>query len=121
MQNLTLEEISVAVLFIVGFIGGVRYLRNALKDFFKKLLDDQFKAVNDKLDGMQNTIAKLDTQTCKNFLVRYLADIERGEFIYESEQQRFWEEYDHYVNDLKENSYVKEWVKKLKEDGKLKR
>jgi hypothetical protein len=92
-----------------------------MKEFLEKLLADQFEEVNNKLDEMQTTIAKLDTQECKNFLVRYLADVERGDHIYESEQQRFWEEYDHYIDDLHENSYIKEWVARLKKEGKLSR
>ena len=119
VKNITLLDISVIVLFIVGLIRGVQELKKSIKEFLRKLLEDQFKEVNNKLDGMQATIAKLDTQECKNFLVRYLADIERGDYIYESEQQRFWEEYDHYIDDLHENSYIKEWVARLKEEGKL--
>lgn len=121
VKNLTLLDVSVIVLFVVGLIKGVRELKKSIKEFLQKLLEDQFKEVNDKLDGMQATIAKLDTQECKNFLVRYLADVERGDFIYESEQQRFWEEYDHYIDDLHENSYIKEWVARLKKEGKLSR
>lgn len=119
VQNLTLLDISVIVLFIVGLIRGVQELKKSIKEFLQKLLKDQFKEVNNKLDGMQETITKLDTQECKNFLVRYLSDVERGDLIYESEQRRFWEEYDHYINDLHENSYIKEWVARLKKEGKL--
>ena len=121
MENLTLGQVSAAILFIVGLIGGIKYLSKAIREFFKKILEDQFQNVNIKLDEMQTTITKLDTQSCKNFLVRYLADIERGDMIYESEEQRFWEEYDHYVDDLHENSYIKEWVARLKKEGKLSR
>ena len=119
VKNLTLLDISVIVLFIVGLIKGVQELKKAIKEFLQKLLEDQFKEVNNKLDGMQAIITKLDTQECKNFLVRFLSDVERGDLIYESEQRRFWEEYDHYINDLHENSYIKEWVARLKKEGKL--
>lgn len=119
IQNMTLLEVSVILLFIVGLIRGVQELKKSIKDFLQKLLNDQFKEVNDKLDVMQTSITKLDKQTCKIFLVRYLADIERGALIYDAEQQRFWEEYDHYIDELHENSYIKEWVAKLKKEGKL--
>lgn len=119
VKNLTLLDISVIVLFIVALIKGVKELKKSIKEFLQGLLADQFKEVNDKLDGLQTTITKLDTQECKNFLVRYLGDVERGDYIYESEQQRFWEEYDHYIDDLHENSYIKEWVARLKKEGKL--
>ena len=125
LQKLTLEQISIAIIFIGSLIAGIKYLKkeleDCLKDFLEKLLDKQFKDVNDKLDTMQSSLRTLDVQATKNFLVRYLADIERGEHIYDSEKQRFWEEYDHYIKDLGENSFIKEWVARLKEDGKLRR
>ena len=121
VKNVTLLDISVIVLFIVGLIRGVQELKKSIKEFLEKLLADQFKEVNNKLNDMQSSINVLDKQACKNFLVRYLADIERGNIIYDSERQRFWEEYDHYIKDLGENSFIKEWVARLKEEGKLSR
>ena len=125
IQNLTLEQISIAILFVVGLIGGVKYLKseikNGIKEFLDKELDARFKVVNDKLDDMQESINDLDVYTTKNFLVRFLSDVEREDYIYEQEKQRFWEEYDHYKDDLKENSYIKEWVEQLKKEGKLQR
>lgn len=123
MKNLTLEQISIAILFIVGLIGGIKYLKKEIKDALSEMLKDQFKEVNTKLDGMQAKVDKIDEQACKNFLVRYLADIERGVLIYDSERSRFWEEYDHYVdpNEIDGNSYIKQWVARLKEEGKLTR
>lgn len=119
IQNMTLLEVSVILLFIIGLIRGVQELKKSIKDFLQKLFDDQFKEVNDKLAIMQTSITKLDKQTCKNFLVRYLADVERGAHVYDDEKRRFWEEYDHYIDDLHENSYIKEWVVRLKAEGKL--
>lgn len=119
IQDLTLEEISLAIIFIVGLIGGIKYLKDAIKESIQKFLEDQFDGVNNKLDELQSSITSLDTQSTKNFLVRYLADIEREDHIFDSERQRFWEEYDHYINDLGENSFIKEWVAKLKKQGKL--
>ena len=121
VKNITLLDISVIVLFVVGLIRGVQELKKSIKEFLEKLLADQFKEVNNKLTDMQSSITVLDKQACKNFLVRYLADIERGNIIYDSERQRFWEEYDHYIKDLGENSFIKEWVARLKEEGKLSR
>jgi len=119
VEDLTLEQISIAILFIVGLIGGVKYLGKTIKDIIQKLLEDQFKVVNKKLDDVNDNIKSIDIQTSKNFLVRYLADVERNETMFEQEKERFWEEYDHYTKDLKGNSYIKEWVARLKEQGKL--
>ncbi len=121
IQDLTFGEISAGLLFIVAFIGGVKYLKKEFKDFFDKLLDSKFKTTNDKIDGIAKELRSLDVQTTRNFLVRYLADIERGQYIYESEREQFWKEYDHYIKELKENSFVEKWVERLEEQGKLER
>lgn len=121
VASLTLEELSLIVIFIGGLIGGIKYLKKELKEALAEMLKDQFDGVNKKLDTLQTSLTKVDTQTCKNFLVRYLADVERGSEIYDDEKRRFWEEYDHYKDDLKENSYIKEWVNKLVDEGKLRR
>ena len=119
IQELTLNEVLAILVFIAGIIGGVKYLKTELKDGLGKLLKDQFKAVNTRLDDVDSSINQLDIQVTKNFLVRYLSDVEREDIIYDTEKKRFWEEYDHYRNDLKENSYIKEWVERLKKEGKL--
>lgn len=129
VQNLTLGEIAIALAFIAGLYASIKQIKKAIKESIEQIvstsvksaLDAEFTTTNKKLDDVQAAVQKLDVYTTKNFLVRYLADIERGEVIFESEKQRFWEEYDHYTDELKENSYIKEWVARLKEEGKLKR
>ena len=121
IESLTLGQVSLIIIFIVGLIGGIKYLKKELKDALKEMLNDQFEEINDKLDSLQTSLTNVDTQACKNFLVRFLADVERGEAVYDDEKRRFWEEYDHYIKELKENSYVKEWANKLMDEGKLRR
>jgi len=121
IQNITLDQISVAILFIVGLIGGVKYLKKEITDFLDKLLDSKFQTTNGKIDGLAKSLRDLDVQTTRNFLVRYLADVERGQSTFETEKEQFWKEYDHYIKDLKENSFIKKWVERLEEEGKLER
>lgn len=121
IQNLTLEEVSAALLFIVALIGGVKYLKKELVNFLNNLLDSKFKTTNGKIDDVATALRTLDVQTTRNFLVRYLADIERGQFIYDTEKEQFWKEYDHYIDELKENSFIKKWVERLEDEGKLER
>ena len=97
----------------------------SIKTWVEKLLDDKFKDVAKQITEVRSEIAavdskvsRVDMETCKNFLVRYLADVERGEFVAEPEKQRFWEEYEHYTENGG-NSYVKEWVERLKKEGKM--
>ena len=112
VQNLTLEQISAGLLFIVALIGGVKYLKKEIVNFFDKLLDSKFKTTNGKIDDLAGALRTLDIQTTRNFLVRYLADIERGQYIYDS---------DHYIKELKENSFISKWVERLEDEGKLER
>lgn len=129
LQNLTLNEIAIGLAFIVGLYGSVMYIKKVVKEGLEhvveesldKTLNAKFTTINQKLDDMQTSVRTLDVQAAKNFLIRYLADIERGDPIYEAEKQRFWEAYDHYTKDLVENSYIKEWVARLKDEGKLSR
>ena len=100
-------------------------MSNKIKTWIEKLLDEKFKAISLQIQEVRNEVAavdvkvgKVDMETCKNFLVRFLADVERGEFIADAEKQRFWEEYQHYI-DNKGNSYIKEWVERLKKEGKF--
>jgi hypothetical protein len=123
IRDLTLEQISLIIVFILGLYAGVKQLRKEIKEAISESLKDQFDQINGKLSDMQHKMDKIDEQACKNFLVRYLADIERGVPIYDDEKSRFWEEYDHYINpnEINGNSYIKEWVARLKEEGKLRR
>lgn len=121
VQNLTLEEVSAGILFIVALIGGVKYLKKELVNFLNNLLDSKFKTTNDKIDEVASALRTLDVQTTRNFLVRYLADVERGQYVYDTEKEQFWKEYDHYIKELKENSFIKKWVERLEDEGKLER
>ena len=121
VQNLTLEQVSAGILFIVALIGGVKYLKKELVNFLNNLLDSKFKTTNSKIDDVASALRTLDVQTTRNFLVRYLADVERGQYVYDTEKEQFWKEYDHYIKELKENSFIKKWVERLEEQGKLER
>ena len=118
MSNLTLGVISGGLVFIVGLISAVKYLQGVLKEYLTALLKDEFSGINQKLDSMDGKLDKVDLEACKNFLVRFLADAERGDKITEIEKQRFWEEYEHYTG-MGGNSYIHEWVERLKKEGKL--
>ena len=118
MENITLGQIAAGLALIVGLIASVVYLKTKIEEALEKLLNEKFKALNSRIDTIEGKIDKVDTETCKNFLVRFLADVENGSVILPQESQRFWEEYQHYVEN-NGNSYIKEWVEKLKKKGLL--
>lgn len=84
-----------------------------------KVIDKQFSK---RCDGMmceikkiKNDIKVMDIGQCKNFLVRFLKDIEQGNIVDEVERERASEVYDHYKNDLGQNSYIHDkWEKLMK-------
>ena len=118
IDNITLGVLSATVIFLAGLIGGIKYLKSVLKDSLTEMFKEQFQAINDKLDSLDSKIGKVDMQSCKNFLVRFLSDVENGGPMHPSEKQRFWEEYEHYLVSGG-NSYIKEWAERLKKEGKL--
>lgn len=115
-----MSEVAAGLAFIVGIIASVLYLKKHITNWIEKILDDKFKALNLRMDTIEDKIDKVDMETVKNFLVRYLADVERSDqaILLPQENQRFWEEYQHYI-DNDGNSYIKEWVEKLKKKGLL--
>ena len=118
MGNWTVEQIATTIALLVAIITGVTYLTKQIKQWIEKLLDSKFKALDTRMNSIEAKVDKIDMETCKNFLVRFLADVENGTLILDAEKQRFWEEYEHYIS-AGGNSYVKEWVDKLRKKGYL--
>lgn len=118
MERITLGQISVAVVFIVGLISGIAYLKKHFKDWISSSLKDQFDDLGGKMGKLEERVNQIDMEDTKNFLVRYLSDVERGVKMDEVEKLRFAEQYDHYLK-MDGNSYIRTKVKKLQEAGKL--
>ena len=76
-NNITIGQISTFLALVVGLIGSVKYLSNELQKHLKNTL----KPLND-------SILNLDKSQCKNFLVRFLADVEQGNKLDEVEKER---------------------------------
>lgn len=108
MENITIGQIGTFLALIVGVLGSVKYLSNEIKKYLEKTL----KPIND-------SIRELDASQCKNFLVRYLKDVEQGNRLDPVETERAYEIYDHYINDLKGNSYIhKRWMELMERNEK---
>ena len=63
IENITLEQIAAAVLFIGGLYAGVKYLKKELKDGIVEMLKDEFKGVDTKLDSDNKRIKALEEQS----------------------------------------------------------
>ena len=125
LENVTLGEIMVCVTVILGVIAGVNKVKKAFKDFKATIngwvveeLKPQFVTINERLDGLEKRNERQDMENVKNYLVLFMANIERNEKPDEVEMLRFEEQYEYYVN-KGWNSYIKKKYHKLKEEGKL--
>lgn len=70
MENITLGELADTLKWIITLITSIITIIVA----FKKMLDKSMQPIHKKID-------ELDVHQCKNFLVRFLTDIERGQKI----------------------------------------
>lgn len=88
----------------------------------KKILDKTLEPFDKRIDEIEKNNKKRDNalhlQMDKNYLVRFLADVEQGAVIDETEKEHFWFTYDDY-HKHNGNSYIDHKVDKLKKEGKL--
>lgn len=100
MEQITLGDLESWLRFIIALVGSVSAVIVGVKKVVAKLLVPY---------GLDNA---------KNYIVPFIARLEREEAISEIELERFHEEFGYYI-DHGGNSYIKERVEKLKKDGKL--
>ena len=120
MNNITVGQIVAFVLALSAFAGAVAGLiallnkvhNNVVK---KTILDPINQNINQLREEMNNSmydikgdIRDLDISECRNFLVRFLGDLERDTDIDPVEIQRAYDVKKHYMDDLNQNSYVKD-------------
>lgn len=121
MENITVGQIMAVLGFVVAVGGIVTYfwkLVQNLKKYMTKIIVTELEPIKEQLTALDQKVDKVDKEACKNFLVSFLAGVEQGKAIDEIQRQRFWEEYEHYVNGGG-NSYIKQKVERLKEKGLL--
>ena len=111
-------KIMVAVIGLL-LLGAVGYkLWGGFKIAVKTAVDENFEAINATISSINTRLDKVDMESCKNFLVRCLADIEKGQGLTAAERMRFKEQYDYYLAHGG-NTYIKDEVDKYKAEGKL--
>ena len=117
-MNITLGQIGAFLGLIAGIItsGGVIIL--FLQKVLKKTIKNELEPMSIQMKNISNDVKTLDTNQCKNFLVRFLADVEQGNELDKVETERAYEVFDHYTNDLKQNSYIHKRWKELMEKEK---
>lgn len=109
MENITIGQINA----FLGILAGIITSGSIIIVFIQKSLK---KLIKNELEPISTQIKNLDVSQCKNFLVGFLADVEQGNELDKVEIERAYEIYDHYTNDLKQNSYIhKRWQELMEE------
>ena len=122
MENITLEQmINFIITFGAVLSAGTVICKVAIHNG-KKILDKSLEPFNKRITELSDLHEKqyqaLSLQTDKNYLVRFLADVENGDKIDETELEHFYFTYDDY-HKHNGNSYIDHKVDKLKKEGKL--
>lgn len=71
LENITMEQIAAAVVFIGGLYAGVKYLKRELKDAILEMLKESFKDVDKKFDNDNKRINELEKQL--GFILRAIS------------------------------------------------
>jgi hypothetical protein len=111
LKDITLGEIAVGLAFIVALIASVKSLRKDIKTWIKEVMKEE-------IAPLKKSVEETDLENCKNYLVTFLSELERGEPKDEIEYQRFWEQYERYTK-KGGNTYVMHRVEMLKSINKL--
>ena len=104
--------------FITTGIGLVKYAEKGVDKVLGKRLEPFDKKIDEVDKSNKERFLALQLQTDKNYLVRFLADIETDTKVDETEMEHFWYTYDNYHR-LGGNSYIDHKVEKLRKEGKL--
>lgn len=113
MENLTLGQISIGLLFIVELAGTI----GAIMLFFKRTIKKQLQPIEEEIKALKielsSKIENVDVNQCRNYLVDFIADVAQGIEKEDTQIKRAYDVHDHYINDLHKNSYVEDKWKKL--------
>lgn len=108
-----MKNIFELLLYLASVVGAV----STISGFIIKWLDKRLKSI---LEPMKSQIHKMDVKECRRFLIDFLVDVEHGIEKDEVQWKFAHDVYDHYINELKENSYVKDkWERVIKYENIL--
>jgi hypothetical protein len=122
MESITMGDLLQTGVFLLTFIttgiGLVKYAEKGVDKVLGKRLEPFDKKIDEVDKSNKERFLALQLQTDKNYLVRFLADIETDTKVDETEMEHFWYTYDNY-HKLGGNSYIDHKVEKLRKEGRL--
>jgi hypothetical protein len=119
MEGITLGDISNVLVFIAGILTAGGTIAGFMSKRFGKMMKEELKPLNDKMDDLAEQVNQVDVDNTKNYLQQTISAIKDGAVLDTAAKERFYENYDHYTNDLNLNSWVHSEVDELKKAGKL--
>lgn len=118
MEQITIGQIGIFLAFLAALIASVGAISKAAKKAVQKAFEAGMRSTNERLDKIEKKIEEVDLNTCKNFLVARLAEVEQGRQFDSVSEERFWEQYEHYLA-IGGNTYIQHKVDQLQQAGKL--
>lgn len=122
MENVTMGQVYIFIINFASILSAGALICKFAFSSGKKILDKSLEPFDKRIDEVVENNNKrfnaMQLQIDKNYLVRFLADIEDGTPVDETELEHFWFTYDDYHKN-NGNSYIDHKVEKLKKEGKL--
>lgn len=116
--NINVGSLVTTVVSIASFIGAVVAIAKYLKKGISKVVRESVEPVEKEIKNLRTDINSVKFDNCKNYVVDFLSKVEEDRKITNDELERFYENYQLYT-DMGGNSYVHNWVERLKAEGKL--
>ena len=117
LENLTLGQVCEWILWIGGFIGGVKYLKKVLTESLEKMIDIKLKPIKTQVDELNKKTNKNNLESIKTDLINLMELMDKGTISIE-QKIRAHELYDYYCSHGG-NSYVHDKWEVLKKEGKV--
>lgn len=105
-MKMTINDIAVILGCIAGIITSLGVILVPIRKSLTKAIKDEIEPISKEINNINGNVKELDIGQCKNFLVRFLADVEHGKELDQVEKERAYELYDRYTNQLNQNSYI---------------
>ena len=119
MENVTLGEIYNVLAWIAGILGSGAVIANFAIKHLRKVIKAELEPLKQSLDANTRHLNQVDIDNTKNYLQQTISAINDGVKLDTAGRERFYENYDHYTNDLHLNSWVHKEVERLEKEGKL--
>lgn len=119
MESVTLGDISNVLIFIAGILTSGGTIAGFMSKRFGKMMKDELRPLSQKVDNLAESVRQVDIDNTKNYLQQAISSVDAGEKLDGAARERFYENYDHYTNDLHLNSWVHKEVIRLEKENKL--